>query len=69
MERKGGGWLSDPVLVVDGILWCCLALWHFPAVSLQSFLQAMTLGTVMLAAFAPQGIEPHGMTFANEATL
>lgn len=37
--------------------------------SLQSFLQAMTLGTVMLAAFAPQGIEPHGMTFANEATL
>lgn len=40
-----------------------------PAVTLQSFLQEMTLGTVMLAPFAPQGIEPHGMTFANEATL
>lgn len=40
-----------------------------PAMTLQSFLQEMTLGTVTLAAFTPQGIEPHGMTFANEATL
>ena len=40
-----------------------------PAVTLQSFVQEMTLGTVMLAAFVPQGIEPHGMTFANEAAL
>lgn len=48
-------------------LFCTLAV--VPAMTQQSLLQEVMVGTVMLAAFPPQGTEPHGMSVASEITL
>lgn len=49
-------------------LFCTLAV--VPAMTQQSLLQEVMVGTVvMLAAFPLQGTEPHGMSVASEITL
>lgn len=61
--------LSDPALewgVCSLKLTCPLAA--IPAMTLQSFLREMTVGTVMLAAFPPRGVKPHARSTAHEAT-
>lgn len=71
VEREGLGGAFRPSFggVVDGILRCCLPFGSCPCHDCVEFPLGNDGGTVMLAAFPPQGTKPHGMPSANEAAL